>query len=103
MVYKIMNKMFAYFSITPKGNDYFVVMKCAPEKAIELREKYDGITKGYYAGNSLLWNSVYLQKDVPDRLIVELIAHSAEEVVKKLPKKKQEEYRELQQKPGMKE
>ena len=95
MVYKIMNKMFAFFPLTPKDKGYFAVLKCAPEKTVELREKYDGITKGYYAGNNLMWNSVYIQKDVPDKLIVELIEHSVEEVVKKLSKKKQEEYREV--------
>jgi len=95
MVYKIMNKMFAFFPLNPKDNEYFVVMKCAPEKTVELREKYNGITKGYYAGDNLKWNSVYIQNDVPDKLIIALIAHSAEEVVKQLPKKKQKEYREL--------
>jgi predicted DNA-binding protein (MmcQ/YjbR family) len=72
-------------------------MKCNPEKTVELREKYEGVTKGYYAGDTLMWNSVYIQKDVPDKLIIELIKISVEEVVKKLPKKKQDEYRELQQ------
>ena len=91
MVYKIMNKMFAYFPLNPKNNEHFVVMKCAPEKSAELREKYEGVTKGYYAGDNLKWNSVYIQKDVPDELIIELIEHSVEEVIKKLPKKKQEE------------
>jgi len=94
MVYKIMNKMFAFFPLNPKNNEHFIVMKCAPEKTVELREKYEGITKGYYAGNNLKWNSVYLQKDVPDMLIVELIEHSVEEVIKSLSKKKQKEYRE---------
>ena len=93
IVYKIMNKMFAFSPLTPKENEHFVVMKCAPEKTIALRERYAGVTKGYYAGNNLMWNSVYIQKDVPDELIVELIKHSVEEVVKKLPRKKQEEYR----------
>ena len=93
MVYKIMNKMFAFFSLNPKDNEHFVVMKCDPDKTVELREKYRGVTKGYYAGDNLMWNSVYIQKDVPDELIIELIAHSAEEVFKKLPKKKQEEYK----------
>ena len=92
LVYKIMNKMFAFFSLNPKDHEHFVVMKCDPEKTVELREKYEGITKGYYAGNTLMWNSVYIQKDVPDELIIELIEHSVEEVLKKLPKKKQEEY-----------
>lgn len=94
LVYKIMGKMFAFFSLNPKYGEYFVVMKCDPEKTVELREKYDGVTKGYYAGNNLMWNSVYLEKDVPDSLIVELIQHSANEVVKKLSKRKQQEYQE---------
>jgi predicted DNA-binding protein (MmcQ/YjbR family) len=97
MVYKIMNKMFAFFSLNPKENEHFAVMKCASEKTVELREKYEGITKGYYAGNNLKWNSVYIQKDVSYKLIIELIEHSVEEVIKQLPKKKQEEYRKLQQ------
>lgn len=95
MVYKIMNKMFAFFSLNPKGGEHFVVLKCDPDRTVELREKYQGVAKGYYAGNSLTWNSVYIQKDVPDKLIVELISHSVEEVVKKLPKKKREKYKGL--------
>ena len=39
-----------------------------------------------------MWNSVYIQRDVPDKLIVELIEHSVEEVVKQLPKAKRKEY-----------
>lgn len=41
------------------------------------------------------WITVYLEGDVPDKLIKELISHSVEEVIKKLPKKKQEEYRNM--------
>jgi len=78
--------------LNPKDNNHFVVLKCDPDKTVELREKYNGVTKGFYAGDNLLWNSVYIHQDVPDALIVELIAHSVEEVVKKLPKKKREEY-----------
>ena len=92
MVYKVMNKMFAFFPLNPKNNEHFVVMKCDPEKTVELREKYEGVTKGYYAGDNLKWNSVYIKKDLPDKLIVELIEHSVQEVIKQLPKKKQEEY-----------
>lgn len=95
MVYKIMGKMFAFFSLNPKDNEHFVVLKCAPDKSVELRERYQGITKGYYTGNNFMWNSVYIQRDVPDSLIVDLISQSVEEVVKKLPKKRQEEYRAL--------
>lgn len=93
--YKIMNKVFAFFLLNPKDGEHFVVLKCDPDRTVELREKYQGVTKGVYTGATLMWSSVYLQKDVPDTLIAELIEHSAQEVVKKLPKKKQEEYREL--------
>lgn len=93
--YEIMNKVFAFFLLNPKGGEHFVVLKCDPEKSVELREKYRGVIKGVYTGATLMWNSVYIQRDVPDALIAELIEHSAEEVVKKLSKKKQEEYRSL--------
>lgn len=95
IVYKVMNKMFAFYFLNPKGGEHFVVLKCDPDKTVELREKYQGVTKGVFTGATLMWNSVYIQKDVPDALIAELIEHSAEEVVKKLSKKKQEEYRVL--------
>lgn len=93
--YKIMNKVFAFFLLHPKEGKHFVVLKCDPDRTVGLRERYRGITKGVYTGATLMWNSVYIQRDVPDALIAELIEHSAEEVVKKLSKKKQEEYRSL--------
>lgn len=93
--YKVMGKVFAFYLLNPKDGEHFVVLKCDPERTVELREKYQGITKGIYTGATLMWNSVYIQKDVPDALIAGLIEHSAEEVVKKLSKKKQEEYRSL--------
>lgn len=90
--YKIKNKIFAFFPLLPKEGEHFVVLKCDPDKSVELRERYRGITKGYYTGSTLMWNSVYLQQDVPDALIAALILHSAQEVVKKLPKRQREEY-----------
>ena len=95
LVYKVMSKVFCFFSLNPKDGEHFALMKCNPEKSTELREKYEGVTKAYQKGdNDLTWNSVYIQKDVPDALIKQLIDHSAEEVIKKLSKKKQQEYYE---------
>ncbi|MDR1809641.1 MAG: MmcQ/YjbR family DNA-binding protein [Prevotella sp.] len=95
LVFKIMGKMFAYISLNPGADGFFVNLKCDPERSLELRERYAGIVRGYHAGNSLMWNSVYIESDVPARLIVELIAHSVDEVIKKLPKKQQELYRRM--------
>jgi predicted DNA-binding protein (MmcQ/YjbR family) len=93
LVFKVMGKMFAYISIAPKDGEFFVNMKCDPERTVLLRERYNGVVKGHHAGNTLMWNSIYIKSDVPDKLIVELIAHSVDEVIKKLPKKQQELYR----------
>lgn len=91
LVFKVMGKMFVYTSLTPKDGLFKLEMKCAPERSIELREQYEGVTHGMHT-TTFLWNSVYLNSDVPDSLIKELILHSVDEVIKKLPKKKQEEY-----------
>ncbi len=91
LVFKVMGKMFAYIPLEPKDGIFRADLKCNPEKSIELREKYNGITQTDF--KTLLWNLVTLESDVPDILIEELIRHSADEVIRKLPKKKQEEYR----------
>lgn len=91
LVFKIMNKMFAYIGLEPKDGVFFVNLKCDPTRSIELREQYEGVTKGYHTAGDM-WNSVYINSDVPDKLIKELIQHSVDEVIKKLPKYKQNEY-----------
>ncbi|MDR1335748.1 MAG: MmcQ/YjbR family DNA-binding protein, partial [Tannerella sp.] len=65
--------------------------KCHPDKTAALREHHNGIVETSF--KSLLWNAVYLESDVPDRLIKELVSHSVEEVIRKLPKCKREEYK----------
>lgn len=91
LVFKVMTKMFVYINIEPKDGMFRVSMKCHPDKSVELREQYEGIVNGQHS-KTLTWNSIYLDSDVPDDLIKELILHSVEEVIKKLPKKKQAEY-----------
>jgi predicted DNA-binding protein (MmcQ/YjbR family) len=90
LVFKVMEKMFAYIPLEPKDGIFKADLKCNPEKSIELREKYSGITQTDF--KTLLWNLITLESDVPDDLIKELILHSVEEVIKKLPKRKQAEW-----------
>lgn len=92
LVFKVMDKMFACMGLEPMADGFAVIVKCEPEKAIQLREEYTGIRPGYHF-NKKHWNSVYLESDVSETLIKELINHSVDEVILKLPKKKQEEYR----------
>ncbi|MFN3997134.1 MmcQ/YjbR family DNA-binding protein [Algoriphagus sp.] len=67
----------------------YVNLKCDPERSIELRERYDGITPGYHM-NKKLWNSVSVSGNVPDPLILELAIHSYELIKSSLPKKVRE-------------
>jgi len=95
LVFKVMDKMFAYIDIAPKDGKFNASMKCDAEKSVELRERYEGIKGGTHT-KSFLWNTVYLDSDLPDSLIKELIDHSVSEVIKKLPKKKRDEYNQLE-------
>lgn len=91
LVFKVMDKMFAYASLMPKDAEFCVSLKCDPEKAIELREKYEAVVPGYHS-NKKHWNTIYIEGDMPDQEIKLCIEHSVDEVVKKLPKKQQEKY-----------
>ncbi|MDR0829006.1 MAG: MmcQ/YjbR family DNA-binding protein [Prevotellaceae bacterium] len=84
-VYKIGGKMFAFFGLEYAENEQFVNLKGEQEKSITLREEYEGIQPAYHMNKSH-WNSVFLQRDVPDRLIKELISDSYSLVFNKLTK-----------------
>lgn len=82
LVFKVMDKMFAVCTL--EDPDWFV-LKCDPERAIELREQYACI-EGAYHFNKKYWNQHRLSQ-LDDALIYELIDHSYDEVVKKMTKK----------------
>lgn len=87
LVFKVMGKMFAVSPLNRLPTQ--ANLKCDPERAIELRERYDGrILPGYHM-NKALWNTLFLQQ-LPDRLIEELTDHSYELIVASLPKKARE-------------
>lgn len=87
LVFKVQGKMFALANI-----DLFesVNLKCDPTRAIELRETFRGVLPGYHM-NKKHWNTVRVFEDVNDELLMELIDHSYNLVVKSLPKRLQNE------------
>ncbi len=85
LVFKIEGKIFL---LTGLGSLPFALnLKCDPERAIELRDRYDSIRPGFHM-NKKYWNTVIIDGRLPDALILELIDHSYNEVIKNLPKKK---------------
>lgn len=91
LVMKVMDKMFALIDLESANKIY---LKCNPEYALELREHYSAI-EGAYHFNKKYWNQVFLDGDVDDKLLKQLIDHSFEEVLKKFTKKKRTEYEAL--------
>lgn len=92
LVYKAMGKMFAYAPLGPRDGLFWANMKCDPDKSAELMERYDGIFFGPHSDKKY-WITVRLESDVPDSLIRELLDHSVVEVIRKLPKYKQAQYK----------
>lgn len=91
LVMKVMGKMFALIDLESANK---LCLKCDPEYAIELRERYSAI-EGAYHFQKKYWNQVFLDRDADDRLIKQLIDHSLEEVIKKFTKKMRAEYEAL--------
>jgi len=83
-VYKVMDKIFLIASLTPPIS---INIKCEPEKAVELRERYSAVTPGYHM-NKLHWNTVLFDNLIPDKLILNWIDDSYNLVVQGLSKSK---------------
>ena len=87
LVFRICNRIFVLTSL--ESVPLRVSLKCDPERAIELREQYpDKIIAGYHL-NKKHWNTVLLE-GLPSALIKEMIQHSYDQVLAKVPKKERE-------------
>lgn len=91
LVFKVMGKMFALTSLESFER---ISLKCDPDMAVQLREKYDAVTSGYHL-NKKHWNTIKMGGYIPDDKIYHWINHSYELVVAGLPKKLKEELKQL--------
>ncbi|MFZ1691884.1 MAG: MmcQ/YjbR family DNA-binding protein [Flavobacteriales bacterium] len=86
LVFRVAGKIFALAPLDTPGT---FNLKCDPERAIDLRERYEGIVPGFHM-NKQHWNTVDVTGTVPRKLLMELIDHSYELVRASLPKKLRE-------------
>jgi len=84
LVFRVMGKIFLLTGLN--SPDLSVNLKCDPEFALELREKYEDIIPGFHM-NKKMWNTVIANGLVPDRLLLEMVDHSYDQVVNGLPAK----------------
>ena len=80
LVFRIANRIFALMNLNRVPMS--VSLKCDPERAVELREQYpDKIIAGYHLNK---------KESLPEVLIKEMVQHSYNQVLAKVPKKERE-------------
>lgn len=91
LVFKVMNKLFCLSNLEPPIS---INIKCVPEKALELREKYEGVIPGYHM-NKKHWNTVEINSGIPEKEILSWIDDSYNLVVNGLTQKDKKELSRL--------
>ncbi len=91
LVFKVMGKMFA---LTNLDGDFSINLKCNPDLALELRERYSAVHPGYHM-NKMHWNTIQIDGSIPAKLVYEWTDHSYDIVVDKLTKKLKAEFEQL--------
>ena len=88
LVFKVCNKIFTLSGL--ENNPPKINLKCDPERAISLREEYDGIITPGFHMNKKHWNTVEITQ-LPKDFLEDLIDHSYNLVVQSLTKKQREQ------------
>jgi predicted DNA-binding protein (MmcQ/YjbR family) len=87
LVFKAGGKIFLLISL--KEAHRFNV-KCDLDLAVELRERYNEVQPGFHM-NKTHWNTVFIDGNLSNKQLQEMIDHSYNLIVKSLPKKVQQE------------
>ena len=96
LVFKVGNKMFALTSLKQWEEGLPAIsLKCNPDFAQELRAQYEDVKPGFHM-SKIHWNTVSINNDIPDKMILELIDHSYDLVFNSLTKIIQREILDLE-------
>jgi predicted DNA-binding protein (MmcQ/YjbR family) len=89
-VFKVGGKLFALVPLDDATET--VNLKCDPDRALELRAQYTAVRPGYHQ-NKRHWNTIDLDGTVDDDELRDLVEHSYELVVDKLPRAERDRLR----------
>lgn len=89
LVFKVADKMFALLDLSEEKRG--ISLKCDPELAVELRERYSEVTPAYHF-NKKHWNGVSLTGTIDQVQLREWIDHSYQVTVSTLTKKTLKEW-----------
>ena len=93
LVFKVMGKIFSICALERIPAQ--VNLKCDPERAVSLREEYDGLIYPGFHMNKTHWNTVEIENNIPIGILLNLIDHSYDLVVMGLTKKLKDELHQL--------
>jgi predicted DNA-binding protein (MmcQ/YjbR family) len=79
LVIKVQGKIFIL--IRTNTHPLTINVKCDPEHAVELRERYPSVAPGYHM-NKKHWNTVTLDGSIPLKEILAMIDHSYDLIAK---------------------
>ena len=85
LVFKVGGKIFAIASLDDLPAR--VNLKCDPERALDLRDRYEEVQPGYHM-NKKHWNTIELSGRIPGKELRGLIDHSYELVAGRSRKRK---------------
>ena len=98
---KVMGKMFAMANVLSLKMDekmvdpfHFINVKCDPDKAINLREKFGAVIPAWHQ-SKVHWNTLLMDGSLSDQFILDQIDHSYNLVVSSLSKKLQQELNQM--------
>lgn len=91
LVFKVMGKMFALMNL---DGPLRVNLKCEPDDAIDLRERFSFVLPGYHM-NKQQWNTIVVDEMLHDEMLVDWILNSYNLIVEKLTKKDKQALSEL--------
>jgi predicted DNA-binding protein (MmcQ/YjbR family) len=89
-VFKVGGRMFALVPLEDTAQT--VNLRCDPDRALELRAQYTAVRPGYHQ-NKRHWNTIDLDGTVDDDELRDLVEHSYELVVDKLPRAERDRLR----------
>jgi len=90
LVFKVGGKIFALTDLQTFAS---FNVKCEPERAVDLRERYDFVRPGFHM-NKKHWNTILIGAGATDGQLREWLTDSYELIVAALPKAVREELRQ---------
>lgn len=88
--YMLRGKMYAYIGVDDRNGRSIITLKLEPMYSDMLRQRYIDIVPGYYM-NKIHWSTAYLDGEVPQEVLADMVCASHTLLLSSFSKKVQQE------------